>query len=306
LANGSAAIDAVLSGVGTHDITAHYSGDAIFLASTDNIGVQVTALPTTVTLTAPASAALGSTLLLTATANSTGGTPTGQIIFHDGNADLGTAALDVAGVAILRLDTLAAGSHSLTASYPGDAKFAGSTSAAVTINIASSDFSLAASPETATVSAGQSTQFMLTITPSGGFSNNVSFSCAPVTGITCAFNPATLSPANGAAATTLTVTTSATVSRYGLLPIDLLGPHPLLLVLALSISLIWYDRKLQSSRPSLLTATALLALVGVSLATAGCGGYGSNMQPNRGTASVQVVAQSGTISHSTVLTVTVQ
>jgi len=292
--------------VGTHNITAHYNGDAIFLPSTDNIGVQVTALPTTLTLTAPASAAPGSNILLTATANSTGGTPTGQIFFHDGNADLGTAALDVAGVAVLRVDTLAAGSHSLTASYLGDEKFASSTSAAVTINIASPDFSLSTSPATAIVTASQSTQFLLTITPSSGLSSNVSFSCSPVTGITCAFNPATVSPTNGPAATTLTVTTSATVSRYGLLPIVLLGPYPLLLFLALFISLIWNGRKLQSSRPSLLSVTALLALVVVSLAAGGCGGYGSNMQPNRGTASVQVVAQSGTISHSTVLTVTVQ
>src|SRR5262249_25585926 len=123
LVNGSAAVDAVLSGVGTHNITAHYNGDTIFLASTDNIGVQITALPTTLSLAAPASASPGSTILLTATANSTGGIPTGQVIFHDGNANLGASALDVVGVAVLRIDTLAAGTHSLTASYLGDERF---------------------------------------------------------------------------------------------------------------------------------------------------------------------------------------
>lgn len=306
LVNGSAAIDVVLSGVGTRNITARYSGDAIFLASTDNVGVQVTALPTTLNLTAPASAPPGSTILLTATANSTGGVPTGQIIFHDGNADLGSAALDVAGVAILRIDTLAAGNHSLTASYLGDGKFASSTSTAVSINIANPDFSVMPDRTSATVAAGQSTQFTLTVTPTGGFANNVTFSCSPITGITCSFNPAAVTPANGAATTTLTVTTSATVSRYGLLPIGLIGPAYLLAVLALFRFGIWHGRKLRGSRPSLLTATALLVLVGLSLVGSGCGGYGPSVQPNRGTAAIGVIAQSGTVSHTATISVTVQ
>jgi hypothetical protein len=38
----------------------------------------------------------------------------------------------------------------------------------------------------------------------------------------------------------------------------------------------------------------------------GCGGYGGSTQPNRGTASIQVTAQSGSIAHTTTVTVTVQ
>ena len=306
LVTGSAAIDVVLSGVGTHNITAHYSGDAIFLTSTDSIGVQVTALPTTLNLIAPASAAPGSTILLTATANSTGGIPTGQIIFHDGNADLATVPLDGAGSATLRTNTLAIGAHSLSASYAGDGKFGASASAAVTLNIANPDFSLLLDHTSATVVAGQSTQFTLTVTPTGGFANNVTFSCLPISGITCSFNPATVTPANGAATTTLTVTTSATVSRYGFVLIELIGPGSLLAAIALLSLMVWSGQKLQGARPSLLTAAALLVLVGLSAALSGCGGYGSTMQPNRGTASVNVVAQSGAISRTTTINVTVQ
>ena len=182
---------------------------------------------------APPDAAPGSTVTLTATINSSGGIPTGQIVFHDGNTSLGSAPLDGAGVAVLRINTLAAGAHLLSASYGGDEKFDGSTSAAVTINISNADFSLRAAPSSAAVVAGQSTQFILALTPAGGFANNVTFSCAPIIGISCAFNPATVAPANGAASTTLTVTTSASVSRYGLLMPTLLGPCALLLALAL-------------------------------------------------------------------------
>jgi len=194
LVNGSAALDAVLSGVRTHNISALYSGDAVFLASSDIIAVQVMALPTMLNLVAPANAVPGSAVTLTATINSTGGTPTGEIVFHDGNTDLGTSPLNGAGVATLRINTLTAGAHSLTASYAGDGKFGGSTSAGVTINIANADFSLGATPTSATVVAGQSTQIILAVTPAGGFANSVTFSCSPIIGITCAFSPATVTP----------------------------------------------------------------------------------------------------------------
>jgi hypothetical protein len=91
---------------------------------------------------APADAAPGSPVTL-ATINSTGGIPTEhQVVFHDGNTDLGTSALNGTGVATLRSDTLTTGAHSLTASYDGDGKFGGNTSATVTITIANADFSL--------------------------------------------------------------------------------------------------------------------------------------------------------------------
>ncbi len=306
LVNGSAAVDAVLSGVRSHNITASYTGDAVFLASSDNIGVQVTALPTMLNLVAPANATPGSAVTLTATVNSTQGIPTGQIVFHDGSTSLGTAPLDGTGVATLRINTLTAGAHSLTASYTGDDKFGASTSAAVTITIANADFSLGAAPISATVVAGQSTQFTVTVTPAGGFGNNITFSCAAIIGITCAFSPTTVTPANGAASTALTVTTSASVSRYGLLMPGLIGPCALIVALALFSLVLRPGGKVRTAHASLLTAMAAAEIVVLGLVIGGCGGYGSITQPNRGTASISVIAQSGTISHTTTVMVTVQ
>lgn len=306
MVNGLAAVDAILSGVRSHNITALYSGDAAFPSSSDNIAVQVMALPTILNLAAPANAVPGSAVTLTATINSTGGTPTGEIMFHDGNTGLGTAPLDPAGIAILRINTLAAGAHSLTASYAGDGKFGSSTSAAVTITIANADFSLVATPANATVIAGQSTQFMLTVTPAGAFANNVTFSCPPITGITCTFDPAMVTPANGAANTTLTVTTSASVLRFGFLLLHLIGPGFLVVSLALFSLVMRRGGKLRTARAPLLAATAAVAIVALSLTLGGCGGYGSSTQPNRGTASIMVAARSGAISHTATVRVTVQ
>jgi uncharacterized protein (TIGR03118 family) len=306
LVNGSASVNAVFANTGIHPITAQYSGDRVFLPRHDVIPMQVTGLATMSTLIAPANAAPGSTVTLTATINSAGGIPTGQVAFLDGTTNLGTSPLNGAGVAALRINTLTAGTHTLTASYSGDEKFDISTSAATTINIANADFSFGANPSTATVRAGQSTQFMLTVTPAGGFANNVTFSCSPITGITCTFNPAMVNPAPGTASTTLAVTTSATVPRYGFLLFDLIGPGALLSTLALLGLLIWRGGNLRTARASLLTATAVLAIVALSVTVGGCGGYGSNTQPNLGTASIMVIAQSGAISHTTTVKVTVQ
>jgi hypothetical protein len=64
--------------------------------------------------------------------------------------------------------------------------------------------------------------------------------------------------------------------------------------------------KLRIARASTLTVTASLAIVALVLAMGGCGGYGGSSQPNRGTASILVIAQSGSVAHTTTVTVTVQ
>jgi uncharacterized protein (TIGR03118 family) len=270
-------------------------------------GAITTGLVSTTRVSAPDSPANTSVRITATVAAGPGnvGAPTGTVTFLDGSNRLGAGPL-VNGLAVVDAILTQVGTHNITAQFSGDAVFLPSTDRISLQVTASADFSLGATPSSATVIAGQSTQFMLTVTPTGGFADNVTFSCVPVTGITCAFNPATVAPANRAANTTLTVTTSATVPRYGLLMPDLIGPWALLAALALFSLLLWRSGNLRITRASLLTATAMLALVALSLTLGGCGGYGSSMQPNRGTASVMVMAQSGTISHTTTVRVTVE
>jgi uncharacterized protein (TIGR03118 family) len=305
LVNGSASLSTFFTTAGTHSITAQYSGDATFLPSSDRVTLQITGIATTSTLVAPADAAPGDTLVLTATISSTGGIPTGQMTFLDGTANLGTATLNAAGSAFLRTNTLAAGTHSLSVSYAGDGKFDVSTSAAVTLDIANPDFSIAAAPSTASVIAGRSTQFKMTVTPVGGFANSVTFSCAPVSGITCSFNPAAVTPGNGPVSTTLTVTTSATVSRYGFVMPRQIGPWLLLIAIALCCLAMLRTGKLPSVRLSPLAASAA-AILALCLVIGGCGGYSNSSPANKGTATIMVTAQSGAVAHTTTVSVTVQ
>lgn len=306
LVGGVARFDTVLSGVGRHTINVQYGGDPVFLPSRSETQALVTGLATVLTLTAPTSAAPGQTVTLTAKLDLGQGIPTGQIVFLDGNTSLGSAPLDGAGVAALRTNTLAAGAHSLTATYSGDGKFEGSTSAPVTLTVANPDFALGASPPSATVAAGQSVSFTLTVTPSGGFADHVTFACSPTAGFSCVFSPATVTPASAAATTTLTVTSPAKVSQARLFPLELAGPALVLGVLAFLGAGFRHGLRFARPRGLFLASGASLAAFVAALVLGGCGGSGGAAQPNRGATSITVTAHSGATSHAATVKVTVE
>ena len=66
------------------------------------------------------------------------------------------------------------------------------------------------------------------------------------------------------------------------------------------------NRKVQRKTPWRLKETAALALAIIVVTAAGCGGYGGSKVINRGTTSILVSAQSGVVSHTPTVKVTVQ
>jgi hypothetical protein len=80
----------------------------------------------------PSTAGQSVTFTATVTAAAGAATATGSVTFKDGQTILGTAGLDSAGRAVLATASLAAGPHSITASYGGDATHQPSASAALT------------------------------------------------------------------------------------------------------------------------------------------------------------------------------
>lgn len=155
LASGSFAISTLA--VGTHSITATYSGDSVHSSSTSNPMIQQVAEPTAVVLTASSNPAiLGSSFTLTAnvTTPSGGGvTPDGLVAFLDGTTVLGTASVNTSGSAALKISSISQGPHSFTAQYGGDTpKFIdSSTSATLALNVvAPSSLSVSSSLNPAT------------------------------------------------------------------------------------------------------------------------------------------------------------
>lgn len=118
---------------GSHAISAGYAGDNNVVSSTSaSITQTVNSSPTSVTLTSNANpTTYGQNVTLSATVQSSGGTPTGSVTFVDGTSTLGTATL-TSGVAQFPVSTFGGGSHSITARYSGDTNFLTSTSAILT------------------------------------------------------------------------------------------------------------------------------------------------------------------------------
>jgi len=87
---------------------------------------------------------------------------------------------------------------------------AGSQAANVTLNIFFSDFSLTATPTVNTVSAGQSTNYTVTVTPTNGFDGVVLLACGSLPqDTTCTWSPPGFS-LNGSKAATSTLTVKTT------------------------------------------------------------------------------------------------
>jgi uncharacterized protein (TIGR03118 family) len=203
--------------------------------------------------------------------------------------------------------------------------------AAITANTstppATADFSIAASPTTATVTAGQSTSIMVSISGLNGFNSAVTFSCSGQPANTsCTFNPNTVTPASGGAVTTtLSVATTMPGTPYHPMVIPSKsgrGPWSylaigLLLIAALALRKFAFTgaENLKLGRRGIrafgLVGVAGLILAGLSLLSiSGCGGGSSNgnaANPGTpaGTATLVVTATSGSISHSTNVTLTV-
>jgi uncharacterized protein (TIGR03118 family) len=196
--------------------------------------------------------------------------------------------------------------------------------AAITANAtpppATGDFSIAASPSTLMIAAGKPAAFMVTLGGLNGFSSAVALSCSgqPL-GSTCSFSQPSVSPASGGTATsTMTIMTSSSpYNPAGMMAKNTTGgifvavlPIPTLGLLGLLIAGKGNRQRLRGrKRLHYLTGSlALLMVVGFLLAAGGCG-YNANSAGNgtqRGTTTVMITGTSGSLSHSTSVSLTVQ
>jgi len=133
LSSGKASLATTALAVGTASITAAYTGDSNYTASTSKALTQVIGKATTTTaLTAsPNPSTAGQSVTFTAAvAGQYGGIATGTVTFKNGTATLGTGSL-TAGKASYSTPALPVATNSITAVYSGDSNFTASTSKAV-------------------------------------------------------------------------------------------------------------------------------------------------------------------------------
>jgi hypothetical protein len=147
----------------------------------------------------------------------------GTVSFHTGALSLGSAIVDGDGTATLTVASLPANAdgsklqvyavYHPAADAAGTARAAGSVSAAEQVEASATglpDFTLAVSSASLTVKDGQYATTLVTITPTNGFSEQVTLSCEDLPAqATCNFSPVIASTANGAFTSTLQVQTQA-------------------------------------------------------------------------------------------------
>jgi hypothetical protein len=176
----SLGVSALTSGLNL--ITAVYSGSVDFAGST-SVSLSVSTGLTTATVVASSTATpvYGQAFTLTATVTpaSTDTTP-GTVRFYSGSVLLGSSPVSAAGVATLSASLLMVGPGVLTAVYSGSARYASSTSAALSITVVAAASSTAVSASNLAPALGQTVTLNATVTSTsavgaGGIPGTVSF-----------------------------------------------------------------------------------------------------------------------------------
>jgi len=160
---------------GSDSITAVYSGDSKFAASTSPVVTQSVSQATTTTVVSSANpSTFGQSVTFTATVRAVApgsGVPTGPVKFYlDGSTtSLGTITLNSSGNARFTTSGLALGPHTITASYAGDSNFTASATTAPltqTVNQAATKTTVASSTNPSHF--GQPVTFTATVKPAAG------------------------------------------------------------------------------------------------------------------------------------------
>jgi hypothetical protein len=302
--SGSVRFSSSTLSVGTHSITARYSGDANYRADTSapvSVTVNQAASATAVTSSANPSFA-GQSVTLTANVTSPGPTPTGNVIFTSGSTTLGTVALSGGSAAYTTSSFTTAGNQTITVSYSGDANTqASSASLSLVVNA----FTLApdgGGNTTLTVNAGETVTAPINVTGAAGFSGQVTFACSGLpSNAGCSFSPATINlSGTPAVPTLLSVNTAAgaTVSQLRL------GFSAYGLAFA-GLILFWPARHRRTRIWVLLFCAVGFATLGLN----GCSGGSGPAPPAQtatGTYNFTVVATSGSVKTQSAYALIVQ
>jgi hypothetical protein len=248
-----------------------------------------------------------SAVTLTANLTAAYGNPSGTVNFLDGTTTLGSGII-AGGVATYATNTLAAGSHSITAVYSGDTNFVTVTSGSLAQIIQDFVLNLGSGGSSQTVTAGGAATYSFSVAPVGGSTipASVSFSASGLpSGATATFNPATV--ASGSAATSVTLTVQTSSAKAGLSPWNAFGTGAA--VTSLCLILLPFTRRMRTHgrRFNRLFPMVLFLVLGAAATAAisGCGGSTGMKQSQSSTSTVTVSATAGALTHTTTLTLTV-
>jgi hypothetical protein len=308
---GKASFSSTSLSVGTHTITAAYSGDTDDTASTSSQLTEVVKpIATATSLGTSATAGTNpQTVLIATVIGVSGPVPTGTVTFMNGTTAVGSAPLDANGVATLIPD-LSNATYSIVASYSGDSIHSPSASPAVSVSGTPTGFALAVNPPTITLASSQNSTVTVTLQSNAGFADTIGFGCGTVpAGVNCHFTPNTVDlKGDGKATVQLTIDTNSPLgggstamkSGSGNPGLSLAG-----LFLPAGLFLGWIGWRFRK-RNAVFFAVLLAVCLSGALAVTGCGGF-TQQSATAGTYTLQVtgVGANSNVTHSQNITLTI-
>jgi hypothetical protein len=166
-------------------------------------------------------------------------------------------------------------------------------------------FSLSLSALSTTVTPGSSAKLTISAAAVGGFNSQITLTCSAPAGLSCALSSSTISPGSSVASSTLTISAVSTPPPTGyILP----GMAALLPGLGLFGTFLTTRKRKPLTRKRIQWVSLLGLLLVISLFALGCGGSNNSSKPATPAsqqATVMVTGTSGSLSHSSAITVTV-
>jgi hypothetical protein len=218
-------LSVAFSNSGTHNITAKYSGDPNYAASTSPVGAIQVLWQTTLSAT-PASSSVdyGQSVPVTATVTTLSNGPVMTGSFTSPGATMpypGTPGVDSKGnqtlSATFPITPPAAGFISI--SYSGDANYA-SSNVGTNVNVNLPDFSLSTGSSALAVSSNQETATTkMTLTPTNSVASTITFDCsAPFFDTSCTVTPASVALSGQPVQVTITFAAGGTGATSQVVP----------------------------------------------------------------------------------------
>lgn len=162
------------------------------------------------------------------------------------------------------------------------------------------NFSLNLSAASATLAQGGSTNLMVSASAVGGFTSPIALSCTAPAGLTCTFNPTSISPGSSASSSRLTIAASSAPPVNGYSTTMMASFLP-----AFGLFGMVFGIGKKQPRKNLRWMVLAGVLLIVSLFALGCGGSNATNNPTGSQVNMTVTGTSGAISHSSTVAITI-